>query len=154
MRSVHAAIHIEAEPEDVWLVLTDFGSYPEWNPFITSVQGDLSPGQTLSLRLVPTGKPEYSFRPKVLSVTPGRKYCWRGRTLLPEILDGVHCFRVEPEAAGTRFTQQEDFRGVLAPLLWSRVGNRIQGGMVTMNSALKERVESRTGRSDLPSEQS
>lgn len=136
---------IDADPAEVWRALIDFASYPDWNPFITSVEGPLQPGHRLRLRLVPEGKPEYSFRPRVLSVTPGEQFCWLGRTLVPWILDGFHCFCVEPAVPGTRFTQQEDFRGVLVAPLWSRVGYRIEGGMRAMNAALKDRLERHEG---------
>lgn len=145
MRSVQATVHIDSDPVEVWLALTDFASYPEWNPFITAVQGQLRPGRRLSLRLVPEGKPEYSFHPRVLSVTPGEQFCWLGRTLFPWILDGFHCFHVEPDEPGARFTQREDFHGVLVAPLWSRVGHRIEGGMRAMNSALKDRLEGHEG---------
>jgi len=33
-------ILIQAPPTRVWQVLTDFGAYPQWNPFIVSLQGE------------------------------------------------------------------------------------------------------------------
>ena len=40
---------IDASPEDVWQVLTDFDAYPEWNPFIRSIQGNPEVGSRLSI---------------------------------------------------------------------------------------------------------
>jgi uncharacterized protein YndB with AHSA1/START domain len=40
---------IEAPPDVVWRVLTDFAAYPEWNPFIVRIGGDLTVGQVLDL---------------------------------------------------------------------------------------------------------
>jgi uncharacterized protein YndB with AHSA1/START domain len=34
---------IDAPPERVWQVLTDFGAFPEWNPFIRSIEASLKP---------------------------------------------------------------------------------------------------------------
>jgi uncharacterized protein YndB with AHSA1/START domain len=32
MRELRDEIEIEATPERVWEILTDFAAYPEWNP--------------------------------------------------------------------------------------------------------------------------
>ena len=45
----------ELPPERVWAVLTDFDSYPKWNPFIHSISGDLRVGGHLIVRIVPPG---------------------------------------------------------------------------------------------------
>ena len=41
MQVVTSSIEIAASPERVWQVLTDFASYPKWNPFILSLSGRL-----------------------------------------------------------------------------------------------------------------
>ena len=52
-RELHTEIEIDATPERVWSVLMDFGSYGEWNPFVTSIAGDTSEGGKLQVRLEP-----------------------------------------------------------------------------------------------------
>jgi uncharacterized protein YndB with AHSA1/START domain len=34
MKELHTEIEIDASAERVWDILTDFASYPQWNPFI------------------------------------------------------------------------------------------------------------------------
>jgi hypothetical protein len=63
---------IDASPEDVWQVLTDFDAYPEWNPFIRSIQGNPEVGSRLSVRIEPPGAREMSFRPTVRAAEPAR----------------------------------------------------------------------------------
>jgi uncharacterized protein YndB with AHSA1/START domain len=46
-------IEIDARPEEVWHVLMDFRSYPEWNPFIVSIEGEARPGARLKVRIAP-----------------------------------------------------------------------------------------------------
>jgi uncharacterized protein YndB with AHSA1/START domain len=44
MNQLHTEIEINGPAERVWAVLTDFASYPEWNPFIRQVSGELNIG--------------------------------------------------------------------------------------------------------------
>ena len=40
--TVTTTIDIDAGPHAVWDVLTDFPAYPEWNPFMASIDGEHS----------------------------------------------------------------------------------------------------------------
>jgi uncharacterized protein YndB with AHSA1/START domain len=33
-RQLESEVEVQASPERVWEVLTDFAAYPDWNPFI------------------------------------------------------------------------------------------------------------------------
>ena len=41
MRVISTEIEISASDEEVWQVLSDFDAYPEWNPFIKTIEGKL-----------------------------------------------------------------------------------------------------------------
>ena len=45
MKTVLIETPIPAPPELVWDVLIDFPRYGEWNPFITSIEGELEVGE-------------------------------------------------------------------------------------------------------------
>ena len=44
MKVIHTEIEIHAPAERVWQVLTDLAAYPDWNPFIRSVEGEIKAG--------------------------------------------------------------------------------------------------------------
>jgi uncharacterized membrane protein len=53
MKQLHTEVEIEAPAERVWELLTDFATYPEWNPFIRSISGQPAPGERLEVRIEP-----------------------------------------------------------------------------------------------------
>src|SRR5689334_24080602 len=79
MHELHTEIDIEATPETVWWILTNFAVYPEWNPFIRQVMGVAQPGTKLMVRIHPSGAKAMSFRLTVLAVERPRELRWLGR---------------------------------------------------------------------------
>jgi hypothetical protein len=141
MRELQTSIAIDATPERVWEILTDFDSYPDWNPFIRSTRGKAEAGAKLENRLEPHGGRAMMFKPTVLVAEPVRELRWLGRLLLPGVFDGEHIFRIEPlERGRTRFVQAERFSGVLVPLFGKNL-ERTRRGFEAMNEALKQRAE-------------
>lgn len=141
-KQLRTQIDIQATPERVWQILTDFDAYPQWNPFMTEATGIASRGERLSIRMQPDGGRAVTFRPTVREAAPGHRLSWLGRLLLPGIFDGEHSFTIEPlPEGGVRLTQQEDFRGVLVPLLAKSLDGRTLPAFERMNQALKLRAE-------------
>lgn len=141
IRELESSIEIDATPERVWEILTDFPAYPGWNPFIRSVVGEAVPGAELRIRIQPPGGRGMSFKPTVLAAEPGRELRWLGRFLLPGVLDGEHSLRIEPIADGrVRFVQAERFDGLLVRF-FGKTLEGTQRGFEEMNEALKRRAE-------------
>lgn len=42
-KQLRAQIDIHATPQQIWQILTDFGAYPQWNPFMTRAAGTPTP---------------------------------------------------------------------------------------------------------------
>jgi hypothetical protein len=142
MHEIQSEIDIDATPERVWSILTDFVTYPSWNPFIHSISGDIETGRRLTVSIQPVGGQAMTFRPIVLLVQPNRELRWRGRLLFPGIFDGEHCFKIAGSASGgVRFTQGETFSGVLVGLAKASLDRGTKAGFVSMNDALKARAE-------------
>jgi hypothetical protein len=141
MREIRDEIEIDAPPERVWEVLTDFDSYPEWNPFVTRISGRVERGARLDVRIVPPGTKGMGFNPRVIAAEPRRELAWLGRFLAPGIFDGEHHLELE-ELGGrrTRFVQREMFKGLLTRVMGGTLDNTLEG-FRQMNKALKQRVE-------------
>jgi len=141
MKELHSEIEIAASAERVWGILTDFASYPQWNPFIRRISGKVEVGEHLDVRLEPPDSRGITFRPKVLSAEPNRELRWLGHLWVPGLFEGEHSLVTEPlEENRVRFVQSEAFKGVLIPLLARSLDNTLRG-FEGMNEALKERAE-------------
>lgn len=146
MRVISTAIEIEAPAERVWRLLTDFSSYPRWNPFIRSVSGEARAGARLKVRVRPPGAGDVTFEPTVLAVEPERELRWQRHLWRPGLGDREHVFTIEQLGPNrVRFVQREVMGGLLAPLL-AVGGERTRRGLAAMNRALKERAERLTER--------
>jgi hypothetical protein len=139
--TITTQIEIDASPSTVWKVLTDFASYPEWNPFLTSVAGSPIEGSKLQVRFEPPGGRGLNMSPRILSVVPQEELKWLGHLLVPGIFDGEHHFLISDLGDGsTRFAQEEVFRGMLVPLT-SKLLAKTKKGFEQMNQALRDRSE-------------
>lgn len=139
-RHIDTEILIQAPPERVWSVLTDFATYPQWNPFIESVAGKPEWGQRLTVR-INVGGERHVFKPQVLQASPPTRLRWLGRVGFPGIFDGEHGFELRAEGTATRLLHTESFQGFLVPLLWRRLEPMTRAGFEAMNRALKARAE-------------
>ena len=143
MKEIHTEIEINAPAENVWRVLTDFALYPDWNPFVRRVEGEISVGSRLHVYIQPSESKGMSFRPTVLVADPNREFRWLGHLWLPGLFDGEHSFLIEPLGEGrVRFVQRERFGGLLVPLLSKMLDGDTRHGFEEMNRALKVRAES------------
>jgi hypothetical protein len=141
MLELRTETEIDAPVERVWQVLTDFRSFPEWNPFIRRIQGRPIEGSRLEVVLGASGTRAMKFRPRVLKVIANRELRWLGRLGVPRLFDGEHIF--ELEALGptrTKFVQRERFRGIFLPFLRRSLDRDARRGFEEMNQALRERA--------------
>jgi hypothetical protein len=144
MKEISTEIVIQGSSVDVWNVLTDFRSYPRWNPFIKEIRGDLIVGSKLELKIVTPKKKIRTYNPVVTVVTPNSELRWYGRAFMPGILDGERIFRINHNGSqSVRFEHKEIFSG-LGALIGSRfLVKDVFESENNMNTALKLEVESK-----------
>jgi hypothetical protein len=139
--TVSTTIDIEADPQAVWDVLVDFPAYPEWNPFMDSIEGTAEVGRRLVVHLAGRGGRGTTFRPTVLVAVPGQELRWIGRLGPGGLFDGVHSFVLTANPDGTtRLTHGERFTGILVALFKGATANS-HAGFEAFNEALRRRVE-------------
>ncbi|KUN55488.1 hypothetical protein AQJ46_49555 [Streptomyces canus] len=135
-----AVIDIDATPEEVWNVLTDFATYGEWSKF-TAAEGTAQVGSKLTMHM-----PGMTFRPTVTVATPGRELRWVGTLGTKRLFQGQHSFVLAPNHDGTtRLTNREEFSGALTTLTRRFLKTPEHDGYAAFNQGLKQRVEGLTG---------
>ncbi len=134
-------VEIDAPPDRVWAVLTDFAAYGEWNPFITEVRGKLEPGGRLRVELSYADGRNTAFRSSVLKVDRAEELRWVSKLWFKGLFDGEHFFQLHAlEGGRTRLVQGENFSGLFVKLA-ANTFTQTGRGFVGMNAALKRRVE-------------
>ena len=133
--TIDTTVDIDAVPDAVWDVLTDFASYQEWNPGMR-IEGAPEVGNRLHVHL--TGM---SFKPKVLSAIPGKELRWLGKLGLRRIAAGEHYFVLTTNDDGTtRLNHGERYSGALVALAKGSSANS-GAAYEAFSQALKQRVE-------------
>jgi hypothetical protein len=137
---------LPAPPARVWEALTDFASYPRWNPFLVQVrvEGPLQPGARVAGRAslgASGGGRTLGITARVVECEVARRLSWRGG--VPGLLVGWHAFALEPAAGGaTRLLHSERFTGLLPLLAGARL-RRLTAQYEAMNAALAAVLQGR-----------
>lgn len=140
-KQIKTAIVINASRERVWNILTDFERYPEWNPFIVSIKGQLAVGNRLENTLASKGKP-FRFKPRVVAVEPNQYFAWLGSLFVKGLFDGHHFFQLESLGSNqVNLVHGEHFSGILSGSILKKIGEETRNNFIAMNQALKQRAE-------------
>ena len=138
--NVETEIIVDASKEGVWKILTDFKKYPEWNPFIRKIDGELKIGAKLKVYVKPKNGRGMHFSATLIKVNPNRELRWVGHLFFPGILDGEHIFIIQELGKNKiKFRHSEKFTGLLSVL--GGLNKLTQSGLSDMNQALKRRCE-------------
>lgn len=147
MPSISTSITIAAPPSAVRKVILDFGSYPQWNPFITSayISDPAAPPGT-AFKIVVW---KFITDKTAIAENDATAFSWAGSIISKKFFWDQHTLKFESfgeevgengEVVNCKLVQSEDFRGFLS--IFSFIyGPFIKRGCNKMNKALKVRVE-------------
>lgn len=141
-KEIKTEIFIHSTPEKIWSILTNFNNYPNWNPFIKSIKGEVKVGNKITVRIEPPESKGMTFKPKVLTFEPNKELSWLGHLMFAGLFDGEHKFEIIDNGNGiTTFRQSEKFKGILVSLFKKQLDNNTKRGFEEMNKKLKEFAE-------------
>ena len=133
-------ILVPAPPERVWAELTDFASFPDWNPLVFEAKGPAEPGAHVKIRVPNLARPNQvvGITARITRFEPARELSWIGS--VPIVFSGEHYWSLRPAPGGTQLEHGERFDGLM-PRLWGR--RRLESfrpAYERLNVALVERV--------------
>ena len=140
MKEIRTELDINASPQRVWQVLTDFARYPDWNPFIRKIEGRAVEGEKITIHITTPAGANRNYSPKVTKVVAEQELRWLGK--IPGLLSGEHIFSIEPASDNSvRLVHREVFIGLLPSFFGSTLDIDVKMGFEEMNAALKKRTE-------------
>ncbi|MEX0762160.1 MAG: SRPBCC domain-containing protein [Dehalococcoidia bacterium] len=142
MKEVRSEVEINAPSERVWHVLTDFGTFGEWNPVIPQISGNLAPGGELELHMNRPGmSPKRGVR-HVEAVEPQQEMRWRMGSAMPVMFNGREVLSIEPAGENSvKFIYTQRFAGLLLPFM-GKAMSAAERSAEEMAQALKKSAES------------
>jgi hypothetical protein len=106
-------IHIQADAEIVWNLLTDAANFPRWNSTVSKVEGQIREGEHLRLHVPGTDR---TFTPKVSGVVPNQRMTWTGG--FAPLFKGIRTFELRrSNGNSTDFAMDERFEGLMLPFV-------------------------------------
>lgn len=140
---IESSVEIDASDERIWGIVSNFSAYPDWNSYITYIEGDLEPGSALHVETRTGHGNHATYRPTVKRVIEKRELCWQGQLLMPGIYDSEQSFVIRPLSENrARFTIRGSYSGLLVPVFRVLVRNHEILDYERMNEDLKVRVGS------------
>jgi len=141
---ITTTIEIAATPENVWAVLADLASYPQWHPMFRAVTGQLAAGSELTITTTrPATDRTMTAKVKVLTAESGAELRWVSQLLGLTISE--RRFLLSPSGGGTSLVQAGTYRGLGGGRGRAivKVISRIQDTFVAINEAIKKQAEAR-----------
>ena len=132
-------IDIDAPASVVWEILTDSAKYTDWDDNMVKLEGDIKPGEQLTIHT--KLDPKRAFKPTVSVFEPNTRMVWRSGMPLG-LFTGERTFTLSPKDDDqTTFTMTERFTGPFLMLIGGTIPD-LQPTFDTFAQTLKARAES------------
>ena len=136
---IHTSIVIDAPAFSVWNLLTDLASYSRWNPFITTIKGELRQGGRLDMEM--KLEKVIAIDPVVQDVQLERQISWLDKST-GNLFVAEHRLEIQTLAHDrVTFFQIASFTGPIVSLLEEKLETGFRKGLEEMNAALKKVAE-------------
>ena len=146
----YSDIIIDANPAQVWSVLTDFDSYSDWSYWFKDLAGDFkNQGECIVyLEINPAKSDKQITVNHKVTVKENEFFSWSDKFALG--MKDHHIFRVEATLDGkTKFIHTDESKGGLTWLLGNTVDKFRENNYPKYNQALKVEVEKRLAKNQL-----
>lgn len=142
-RTIYTDIIIDAKPEQVWEVLTDFQSYVHWAVFFKGLTGEIKDqGKVVATFQMKAEKDKIGHVDHTIFYEEGKLFGWSEKAVMG--IKDNHKFIVENFSANkTRFIQSDELKKGGTWLAGGYVGKLLAEKYAEFNRSLKAEVERR-----------
>lgn len=105
---------IDCAPESIWKILTSTQALVSGDLGIIKIEGDIQLGSRI--KLWAEVSPNRAFNLKIAELEPYKRMVWSSGMPLG-LFKGVRTFTLSPEGGKTRFSMDEEFSGLMLPLI-------------------------------------
>ena len=137
--NIKASIIIDASPQKVWEVLTDFDKLKSWSSSFQGLKGDFKKNGEIEVTFkTPFGQSK--MKKKLFQFEEGKSFGWTGVFMLG--MSDYHTHTLKATSDGkTEFTQIDGLQGGASFLLGKMLEKQMQKGYELFNQELKTFVE-------------
>ena len=142
LKELKAEVKINSSPETVWSVISDFSRYPDWNPIITQITGELKLGAKLEIHLTTVGGKSRIYYPEITKVESPIEIRWYGKFFFSGIFSGERILTIDKISDNeVNFINREIFSGIGVKFTPKKMENDILSSFESMNNSLKNYIE-------------
>jgi len=139
MKEIKGSVMINVPADKIWETATDFSSYPEWNPFITQMKGELKEGGVFDVVVSLPERDDIKYRSTLVKMEKDKELRFKGK--VRSMLSEEHSKFIEQiEEGKCVFSQRIVFKGLLSYFAGGVIKDS-QLGLNKMNEELKKRCE-------------
>lgn len=133
---------INAPREVVWQLISDFSTYPQWNPFTPQVIGKCAAGEYVKVFVQLKGKPFWMPR-QVTKAEPNRHFEWEGRAWYSFLAPGQRQLILEDLPTGGTLLIDDEYVGGISIMMPAELRGVLRSQMVAFGEGLKAAAERR-----------
>jgi len=142
MREIKTELNIDAPPEQVWRIITDFDNWEKWNPIVNTTSGTAALGSKVEITMRgKDGQDANSYTAIITRFDEPKTLRWHGKMMAEFLMANDKIIELEETDSGTRLIHRETFNGILVPLFWGKLSEHVPAMLNSMNEALKNVVE-------------
>ncbi|WP_338814917.1 SRPBCC domain-containing protein [Bernardetia sp. Wsw4-3y2] len=139
MKQYHTKITINSPLETVWTALVNTENYPNWNPLVGKLEGNLAEEQTIKTYIIPLGN---TYSPKIIAFVPYNQLTWKGIQGASFLIAGEHYYKLRKvDNQNTELLHGEYFTGLLSFFIPKKLLQKMENAFLEHNQALKTLLE-------------
>ncbi len=135
-------IDLSGSEEEIWNIITDFRSYPNWNSVLRLVGNDgFEVGEKFQVTILERNGKKSRFKARLLAKNPTHSFAARQLILHKFIFSATHYFIIQSQnGVASKFIQKWELEGILSRIFKKQIFRQL-ARFKDMNEDLKKYLE-------------